>query len=110
MQVCLQVKLDDLQDRGGANPKDILTLAEEVSLHDNLKLRGIMVLPPPKISTQDQKKIFKTARQLGETLIQQGHSIDTYSMGMTQDLESAIAEGATMVRIGSGIFGKREKT
>tara|TARA_R110002110_G_scaffold65206_4_gene179932 strand:+ start:13581 stop:14270 length:690 start_codon:yes stop_codon:yes gene_type:complete len=110
LQVCLQVKLDDLQDRGGANPKDILTLAEEVSLHDNLKLRGIMVLPPPKISTQEQKRIFKTARQLGETLIQQGHSIDTYSMGMTQDLESAIAEGATMVRIGSGIFGKREKT
>jgi pyridoxal phosphate enzyme (YggS family) len=109
LQVCLQIKLDDLQDRGGVEPNEVLTIAQEVSLHNNLKLRGIMLLPPPNLSTNEQREIFKTAHQLGKVLTQQGYAIDTYSMGMTQDLESAIAEGATIVRVGSGIFGQRDK-
>ncbi len=109
LQVCLQIKLDGLPDRPGLEPNALFAIAEEISLHKNLKLRGIMVLPAPELTPSMQRVIFKTAHQLGETLTQQGYPIDTYSMGMTQDLEPAIAEGATIVRIGRGIFGKRDK-
>lgn len=109
LQVCLQINLDGLPDRPGLEPNALFAIAEEISLHKNLKLRGIMVLPAPNLTPSMQRVIFKTAHQLGETLTQQGYPIDTYSMGMTQDLEPAIAEGATIVRIGRGIFGKRDK-
>lgn len=108
LQVCLQIKLDNLPERGGLKPEDILTMAQKVSSHSNLKLRGIMVLPPPNLSMHELREIFKSAHQLGESLTQQGYPIDTYSMGMSQDLEAAIAEGATIVRVGRSIFGQRE--
>jgi len=109
LQVCLQIKLDELPNRPGVEPNALLAMAQEISLHKNLKLRGIMVLPEPNLTLEKQRSIFRTAHQLGERLTQEGFPIDTYSMGMTQDLEPAIAEGATIVRIGRGIFGKRDK-
>lgn len=108
LQVCLQIKLDNNPGRNGLLPEEALPLAQFVQKYDNLTLRGLMVIPAPDLKVSEQQAIFKTTHNLGLELSRQGFPIDTYSMGMTQDLEVAIQEGATMVRIGTGIFGPRE--
>lgn len=108
LQICLQVKLDEKHTKGGVFPEALQPLAIEVLKKPNLKLRGLMVLPPQSTDFEQQRHYFRQVVSFGERLSQElGHAFDTYSMGMTNDLEAAIAEGATMLRIGTGIFGPR---
>lgn len=108
LQVCIQIKLDDNPARNGIAPQDILALAQTIESFATIQLRGLMVIPDPNLSALEQQAVFKKTVALGQTLNQQGHHIDTYSMGMTNDFELAIQEGSTMVRIGTGLFGSRE--
>lgn len=107
LQVCIQVKTDSSPTKEGVVLDELFDLAHYISQLPNLSLRGLMTLPPETKDFQQQRQYFKLIKQAGETLMTQGIAIDTYSMGMTQDLEAAIAEGATIIRVGQGIFGTR---
>ena len=86
---------------------DVLPLAREIAQLKRLKLRGLMALPAPTGDFEKQRKNFSILRKLSEKLQSEGVELDTLSMGMTADMEAAIAEGATIVRIGTAIFGPR---
>lgn len=103
LNVCIQVKLDNDPKRGGIVPAAVITLAEKILALPHLRLRGLMALPPLSDSFEQQRSYFNRVRKLQVQL-----NLDTLSMGMTDDLEAAIAEGATIVRVGSGLFGPRE--
>ena len=107
LQVCLQIKLRDEQTKSGLDPDQALPLAEAVAALPRLRLRGLMTLPPASEGLEQQRQPFKELRQLFDRLRQAGHDLDTLSMGMTHDLQAAVAEGATLVRIGTAIFGPR---
>lgn len=110
LQVCLQANISGEASKGGVAPEDLLALARHVQTLPRLKLRGLMAIPEPTADVERQRRDFRTLRELLEQLNSQGFQLDTLSMGMTSDLEAAIAEGATIVRVGSAIFGEREKT
>ncbi len=107
LQVCLQIKLGDESTKSGLEPSEALALANAVAELPRLRLRGLMTLPPAYDSFEDQCKPFRELRLLFEQLRQAGHPLDTLSMGMTNDMQAAIAEGATLLRIGTAIFGPR---
>jgi len=107
LQVLLQVRLDDAPGKGGAAPDELPQLAAQVREMPRLRLRGLMCLPAPTADHEAQRLPFRRLRELLETLNAEGHALDTLSMGMSDDLEAAIAEGATIVRIGTAIFGRR---
>jgi hypothetical protein len=107
LNICLQVKLDDEPGKGGVEPAALNELADWVATHATLKLRGLMVIPKPSEGLTAQRESFARARQLFETLRQRHPEVDTLSMGMSGDLEAAIAEGSTLVRVGTAIFGAR---
>lgn len=107
LQVCIQVKLDSSPTKEGLEPEHVLDFARYIRQLPNLCLRGLMCLPPETKDFQQQRQYFKLVKQIGAELILQNIPIDTYSMGMTQDLEAAVAEGATILRVGRGIFGQR---
>lgn len=107
LQVCIQIKLDSSPTKEGLEPEQVLDFARYIRKLPNLCLRGLMCLPPETKDFQQQRQYFKLVKQIGAELILQNIPIDTYSMGMTQDLEAAIAEGATILRVGRGIFGQR---
>lgn len=108
LQVCVQVNISDEQSKSGCNPEQLLPLAEAIKDLPNLQLRGLMAIPEPTDDIAAQRAAFARLRELKEKLNQQLNlSMDTLSMGMSHDLEAAIAEGATMVRIGTAIFGER---
>lgn len=108
LQVCIQIKIDDdAPTKDGLPSHEALALAKHISQLPNLKLRGLMAVPPISADFQQQRQYFKLIRNVGQQLSDAGIELDTYSMGMTHDLEAAIAEGATIVRIGQGIFGPR---
>lgn len=86
---------------------DVLPLAREIVQLGRVKLRGLMALPAPTGDFEKQKKNFSILRKLMEELQSEGIELDTLSMGMSADMEAAIAEGATIVRIGTAIFGPR---
>ncbi|MBU1689639.1 MAG: YggS family pyridoxal phosphate-dependent enzyme [Gammaproteobacteria bacterium] len=109
LQVCLQVNVSGESSKSGVAPEDLLSLARYVQALPRLKLRGLMAIPEPSDNPVDQRLAFAHLRQLLEQLNAQGFQLDTLSMGMSDDLEAAIAEGATIVRVGSAIFGEREK-
>lgn len=109
LQVCLQVNISGEASKGGVVPEDLLALARHVQTLPHLKLRGLMAIPEPTADVAQQRQGFRMLRELLERLNSQGFQLDTLSMGMTGDLEAAIAEGATIVRVGSAIFGEREK-
>jgi pyridoxal phosphate enzyme (YggS family) len=106
LQVCLQVNVDGGNNKSGVEPAALLDLAKEVSLLPGLRLRGIMSIPEPA-SIEATAAVHHQAKLLFDSLIAAGIKLDTLSMGMTDDLEVAIAEGSTCVRVGTAIFGQR---
>ncbi len=107
LQVCIQVNVSGEATKSGVAPGDLATLATQVAMLPRLKLRGLMAIPEPTPDEKLQRARFAQLRELRERLNREGFSMDTLSMGMSADLEAAIAEGATMVRIGTAIFGER---
>jgi len=107
LQVCLQVALIREPAKGGVEPEALAELAAEVAQLPRLNLRGLMCLPPPQPNPQAERALFARLRGLQDQLNANGLKLDTLSMGMSADFESAIAEGATMVRIGTALFGAR---
>ena len=107
LNICLQVNLEAEQTKSGANSKDVVELAKEISNLSNIKLRGLMAIPSPNNPFEQQRELFKQLRGLLDDLNNQGLEVDTLSMGMTDDMEAAIAEGATHIRIGTALFGAR---
>ncbi len=108
LNVCLQVNIDGGANKSGVSPQEALALAREVSRLPGLALRGLMTIPEPAPDFESQRAVHQRARALFDQLREQGLAVDTLSMGMTDDLEAAIAAGSTMVRVGSAIFGKRQ--
>lgn len=109
LQVCLQVRLADEPGKGGATPEELPALARAVAILPKLRLRGLMCVPPESSDPAEQRHWFAQARGLLEHLRQDGLPVDVLSMGMSGDLESAIMEGATHVRIGTALFGSRSR-
>lgn len=108
LQICLQVNISAEETKSGCLPDETIMLAKTISSLPNLELRGLMAIPQPTDDIRLQHEGFAKLRQLKETINEQlGLSMDTLSMGMSQDLEPAIIEGATWVRVGSAIFGER---
>jgi len=107
LEVLLQVRLGDEPTKGGVNPEDLPRLADAVGRLPRLRLRGLMCIPPPAADEAAQRAPFRRLRELLEELGRRGHALDILSMGMSDDLEAAVLEGATMVRIGTAIFGPR---
>lgn len=107
LNVCIEVNVSGEQSKSGVSPDDVLALAKVINTLPRLTLRGLMAIPAPTNDTTQQHAAFATMRALFDTLQQAGFQIDTLSMGMSADLEVAVQEGATIVRIGSAIFGHR---
>jgi pyridoxal phosphate enzyme (YggS family) len=108
LNVCLQVNVSGEDSKSGVAPAELLALAQVVAALPNLKLRGLMAIPEPSQDVEAQRKPFVLLRDLQQQLATAGIVTDTLSMGMTADMGAAIAEGATIVRIGTAIFGKRD--
>ncbi|HZW25003.1 MAG TPA: YggS family pyridoxal phosphate-dependent enzyme [Gallionella sp.] len=109
LQVCLQVNVSGEDSKSGVAPEEAVTLAVQVAKLPNLKLRGLMAIPAPSDDVATQRAAFAQLRALLEQLRLAGLQLDTLSMGMSHDFPAAIAEGATLVRIGTAIFGVRSK-
>lgn len=107
LQVCLQVNIDAERSKAGAAPDKLGALADAVAALPRLRLRGLMAIPAAHTGPQAQHRAFAALRAALETLNGAGHHLDTLSMGMSADMETAIAEGATLVRIGTDLFGPR---
>jgi PLP dependent protein len=107
LQLCLQVNISDESSKSGVSPAELSDLARAIAALPNLTLRGLMAIPAPSDSIAVQRAAFARVRELFEQLNRQGLQLDTLSMGMSHDFTAAINEGATLVRVGSAIFGKR---
>ena len=107
LQICLQVNVDGGSNKSGVAPTDLLALAQAVAQLPNLQLRGIMTIPEPAENDAAARAVHRQAKRLFDSLNAAGLKLDTLSMGMTGDLEAAIAEGSTCVRVGTAIFGQR---
>jgi hypothetical protein len=107
LPVCIQVALVRESTKGGVAPVALLELATAVAALPRLKLRGLMCMPPPQPDAAAERAVFAQLREALEGLNARGFNLDTLSMGMSADFESAIAEGATLVRIGTALFGPR---
>ena len=107
LNVCIQVNIDNEPTKAGVNLEDVPALAQQIKQLGRIKLRGLMAIPAPAGEDSLRRLPFARLRQCLEQLNQQGIECDTLSMGMTNDLDAAIAEGSTMVRIGTAIFGER---
>jgi hypothetical protein len=107
LQVCLQVNISGEASKSGVLPDEAGALAQAISVMPNLALRGLMAVPAPAEGMVAQREPFAQLRGLRDQINQQGLQLDTLSMGMSDDFSAAIAEGATIVRIGSAIFGER---
>ncbi|MEN5034075.1 YggS family pyridoxal phosphate-dependent enzyme [Pseudomonas sp. TWI929] len=105
LNICLQVNVSGEDSKSGCAPADLPALAKAVAALPNLRLRGLMAIPEPTDDRAAQEAAFASLRQLQEGL---GLGLDTLSMGMSHDLEAAIAQGATWVRIGTALFGARD--
>ncbi len=109
LNICLQVNISNEPSKSGFLASEILAVAEQISLLPNLKLRGLMAIPAPSDNFEQQRAAFRQVATLQQQLMEQGLALDTLSMGMSGDMEAAIAEGATIVRVGTAIFGPRNK-
>jgi PLP dependent protein len=107
LQVCLQVNVSGEDSKSGVAPEAALALAREVASLPRLKLRGLMAIPEPAGDLAAQRAPHRALRKLLEAMNAEGLGLDTLSIGMSADLEAAIAEGATWVRVGTAIFGSR---
>lgn len=108
LNVCIQVRLEDEPGKGGISKTELAPLARSVLQLPRLRLRGLMCIPPPRESFEAQRQLFAELADCARELRAQGMPLDTLSMGMTGDLEAAVAAGATCVRIGTAIFGERK--
>lgn len=108
LNICLQVNVSGEASKSGVTPAELPALAQAVSRLPHLTLRGLMAIPDPVQIEQEQRKPFAQLRLLQQELAALGIATDTLSMGMSADVHAAIAEGATIVRIGTAIFGKRD--
>ncbi len=108
LNVCLQVNVSGEASKSGVAPDDVFALAEAVSKFPRLQLRGLMAIPEPTHDLEKLETQFALLRKLKDKLNEHGYALDTLSMGMSADLESAIAQGATLVRVGTALFGARD--
>ncbi|MCH7820616.1 MAG: YggS family pyridoxal phosphate-dependent enzyme [Proteobacteria bacterium] len=108
LNICLQVNIDGKPGKSGVDVDEVLELAKQVAQLPRLQLRGLMCLPALTNRFEDQRKPFARLRQLAAALAAEGVATDTLSMGMSGDYQAAILEGATIVRIGTAVFGKRK--
>jgi pyridoxal phosphate enzyme (YggS family) len=108
LSVCIQVNVSGEGRKSGVAPGEERRLADVIAGLPRLRLRGLMTIPEPTADARLQRKRYALLRELQESLVQLGHPLDTLSMGMSDDLDAAIAEGATLVRVGKAIFGARE--
>lgn len=109
LNVCIEVNVSGETSKSGVAPADVPALARLVVTLPRLRLRGLMTIPEPTDDMNRQRARFAALRELRDALGREGLALDTLSMGMSADLEAAIAEGATMVRVGTAIFGGRTK-
>ncbi len=107
LQVCVQVNVSGEASKSGCQPAEALALCQAVAALPGLTLRGLMAIPEPADDEAGQRAPFRQLREIFETIRAAGLPLDTLSMGMSHDLEAAIAEGTTIVRIGTAIFGER---
>ncbi len=108
LDICLQVNVSGEASKSGVPPEELRLLAEAVRALPRLRLRGLMAIPEPSDDVELQRRRFHGLRLLLTQLNAAGFALDTLSMGMSQDLETAVKEGATIVRIGTAIFGERK--
>jgi pyridoxal phosphate enzyme (YggS family) len=109
LNVLIQVNIDDEASKSGCAPAAVAALAEQIAAAPGLQLRGLMAIPSPSPDLARRRDAFRRMRALFEVLRQAHSAVDTLSMGMSDDFELAIAEGATMVRVGSALFGPRAR-
>ncbi len=114
LNVCIQVNIDASETKAGCTPDQCADLARSILQMPRLSLRGLMAIPKPATTTEEQRKPFAALRHLRDALrvelaLSDEQTLDTLSMGMTADMKAAIAEGSTMVRIGTALFGQRTK-
>jgi pyridoxal phosphate enzyme (YggS family) len=107
LNLCIQVAVVPEPTKGGVDPRSLSALAAKTADLPRVRLRGLMCVPPPQPTVAAERAVFAQLRALQERLNAEGHHLDTLSMGMSGDFESAIAEGATHVRIGTALFGSR---
>jgi len=110
LNVCVEVNVDGEASKSGVAPSEVARFAREVAALPNLRLRGLMSIPEPVEGIDAQRAPHRQLRELFDALRKDGLALDTLSMGMSADLEAAILEGATIVRIGTAIFGARNYT
>ena len=109
LQVCVQVNVSGEETKSGVALADVPALTRQIALLPRLQLRGLMAIPAPTEDAGLQRQAFRRLREVFAGLKEEGLPIDTLSMGMTHDLEAAIAEGSTLVRVGTAIFGERSR-
>jgi len=108
LQLCLQVNISGEASKSGVSPDEALALGLAIAALPRVTFRGLMAIPAPSEDVSAQRAAFSRLRELCEQMNQQGLQLDTLSMGMSHDFVAAIAEGATMVRVGTAIFGNRD--
>jgi pyridoxal phosphate enzyme (YggS family) len=109
LNICLQINVDAEESKGGTTLQQSVELVEEIQQLPRLHLRGLMTLPAPATGLEEQRRPFRMLRELRDRIATPQLPLETLSMGMSADLEAAIAEGATMVRVGTAIFGPRSR-
>lgn len=110
LNVCIQVNISREASKSGCTPEELPELAMQVSGLENLRLRGLMVIPQPQSGFEQQRQAFRHTRELLEQLNRHlPKPMDSLSMGMSDDMEAAIAEGSTIIRVGTAIFGQRQQ-
>jgi pyridoxal phosphate enzyme (YggS family) len=107
LQICVQINISGEASKSGVRPEEASALIGEIIGLPRLRLRGLMTIPAPAAGMQESRSSFRRLRELLLELQEQWPGLDTLSMGMSSDFEAAIAEGATLVRVGSGLFGAR---
>jgi pyridoxal phosphate enzyme (YggS family) len=109
LQVCIELNVSGEASKGGVSVAELPALAAALSALPRLQLRGLMAIPAPLADQAAQRAAFRQVRLAFDALVARGHALDTLSMGMSADLEAAILEGATIVRVGTALFGERNK-
>ena len=107
LNLCIQVNISGEENKSGVAVDEILSLAKQIQALPNINLRGLMAIPQSSLGFETQRQPFRLLSELKHELNNEGFDLDVLSMGMSNDMEAAIAEGATMVRIGTAIFGAR---
>lgn len=107
LQVCIEINISGEASKGGVSMIELSVLVDAVAALPGLQVRGLMAIPAPARDRDTQRAAFRQVRLAFDTLIARGYALDTLSMGMSADLEAAILEGATIVRVGTALFGER---